>query len=212
MIARFLHRFNLVRFAAKIRRRRMFTPPTTLPDDPVTLQLILRAALAEIERLQLQLAGLRRNRFGRRSEQLDDATLQQGEEDLEQSVAEQQAGLDAVLPPADAPSPEPDAASADPSRAKPAKRNRGALPANLPRVEVIVDIDDKVCPCCGGTLHVIGEDRAEMLDYVPAQFRVRVIRRPRYGSGAVRRLSCRRPRRTVQSMAAWRPRRCSRMS
>ena len=162
-------------------RRRMFTPPTTLPDDPVMLQLILRAALAEIERLQLQLAGLRRNRFGRRSEQLDDATLQQGEEDLEQSVAEQQAGLDAVLPPADAPSPEPDAASADPSRAKPAKRNRGALPADLPRVEVIVDIDDKVCPCCGGTLHVIGEDRAEMLDYVPAQFRVRVIRRPRYG-------------------------------
>ena len=162
-------------------RRRMFTPPTTLPDDPATLQLILRAALAEIERLQLQLAGLRRNRFGRRSEQLDDATLQQGEEDLEQSVAEQQAGLDAVLPPADAPSPEPDAAPADPPRAKPAKRNRGALPADLPRVEVIVDIDDKACPCCGGTLHVIGEDRAEMLDYVPAQFRVRVIRRPRYG-------------------------------
>jgi transposase len=157
----------------------MFTAPTTLPDDPAALQLMLRAALAEIERLQLQLAGLRRNRFGRRSEQLDDATLQRGEEDLEQSVAEQQAGLDAVLPPAGAPSPEPDAANAP--RAKPAKRNRGALPADLPRVEVIMDIDDKVCPCCGGSLHVIGEDRAEMLDYVPASFRVRVIRRPRYG-------------------------------
>jgi hypothetical protein len=162
----------------------MFTPPTTLPDDPATLQLILRAALAEIERLQLQLAGLRRNRFGRRSEQLDDATLQQGEEDLEQSVAEQQAGLDAVLPPADAPSPEPDVAPDKAPRAKPAKRNRGALPADLPRVEVVVDIDDKACPCCGGTLHAIGEDRAEMLDYVPAQFRVRVIRRPRYGCRA----------------------------
>jgi transposase len=160
---------------------RMFTPPTILPDDPATLQLILRAALAEIERLQLQLAGLRRDRFGRRSEQLDDATLQQGEEDLEQSVAEQQAGLDAVLPPADAPSPKPDAAPDKTPRAQPAKRNRGALPVDLPRVEVIVDIDDKACPCCGGALHVIGEDRAEMLDYVPAQFRVRVIRRPRYG-------------------------------
>ena len=107
MIARFLHGFNLARFAAKFMHRRMFTPPSTLPDDPATLQLILRAALAEIERLQLQLAGLRRNRFGRRSEQLDDATLQQGEEDFEQSVAEQQAGLDAVLPPVDAPSAEP---------------------------------------------------------------------------------------------------------
>src|SRR5271165_3597864 len=113
-------------------RSRMFTAPSTLPDDPVTLQLILRAALAEIERLQLQLAGLRRNRFGRRSEQLDDATLRQGEEDLEQSVAEQQAGLDAVLPAAEAPSPEPDAAPDEAPRGRSAKRNRGALPAHLP--------------------------------------------------------------------------------
>jgi hypothetical protein len=161
----------------------MFTAPTTLPDDPAVLQLILRAALAEIERLQLQLAGLRRNRFGRRSEQLGDATLQQGEEDLEQSMAEQQAALDAILSPADEPPPEPDTGPRPPRLRIPQspRRNRGALPADLPRVEVIVDIDDKACPCCGGTLHVIGEDRAEMLDYVPAQFRVKVIRRPRYG-------------------------------
>ena len=158
--------------------RRMFTAPATLPDDPPTLQLILRAALAEIERLQLQLAGLRRNRFGRRSEQLGDEQLQQGIEDLEQSVAEQQAGLDAAA--ATEPSkPEPNAAASPP--AKPSKRNRGALPAHLPRVELIVDVEDKACPCCGGTMHVIGEDRAEMLDYVPARLRVRVIRRPRYG-------------------------------
>ena len=31
---------------------------------------------------------------------------------------------------------------------------------------------------------MIGEDQAEMLDYVPAQFRVRLIRRPRYGCRA----------------------------
>jgi transposase len=49
---------------------------------------------------------------------------------------------------------------------------------------LVVDVEDKACPCCGGTLHVIGEDRAEMLDYVPAQVRVRVIRRPRYGCRA----------------------------
>ncbi len=150
----------------------MFTAPTDLPDDPATLQLILRAALAEIERLQLLIAGLQRNRFGRRSEQLDDEALQQGVEDLEQSVAEQVAGLEAAA------SPEADA---DRRRAKPVKRNRGALPAHLPRVEVVVDVDDKACPCCGGGLHRISEDSAEMLDYVPAQLRVRVIRRPRYG-------------------------------
>ena len=98
---------------------RMFTPPTILPDDPATLQLILRAALAEIERLQLQLAGLRRDRFGRRSEQLDDATLQQAEEDLEQSMAEQQAGLDAVLPPPDAPPPRRETAIGEESDGQP---------------------------------------------------------------------------------------------
>ena len=67
----------------------MFTAPTVLPDDPAALQLILHAALAEIERLRLLIAGLQRNRFGRRSERLDDATFQQGVEDLEQSLAEQ---------------------------------------------------------------------------------------------------------------------------
>src|ERR687883_94022 len=61
------------------------------------------------------------------------------------------------------------------------RRNLGSLPAHLPRVEVLVDVEDKSCPCCGGTLHVIGEDTSEMLDVVPAQLRVKVLRRPRYG-------------------------------
>ena len=74
----------------------VFTAPTALPDDPATLQQILRAALAEIERLQLLIAGLQRNRFGRRSEKLDDETVQQGIEDLEQSLAEKMAGLEAA--------------------------------------------------------------------------------------------------------------------
>jgi transposase len=159
----------------------VFTAPTVLPDDPAALQLILQAALAEIERLRLLIAGLQRNRFGRRSERLDDAAFQQGVENLEQSLAEQVARLDAAASAAAIARPEP---TPCPPRTEPAKRNRGALPAHLPRIEVVIDVDDKACPCCGGTLHVIGEDRAEMLDYVPAQLRVRVIRRPRYGCRA----------------------------
>jgi transposase len=159
----------------------MFTAPAALPDDPATLQLILRAALAEIERLQLMIAGLQRNRFGRRSEKLDDDQVQQGIEDIEQSIAEQQAGLDAAAAAAEGSTPKPDAALLAAPRPQPAKRNRGALPAHLPRIEVIIDVEDKACPCCGGTMHVIGEDRAEMLDYVPAQLRVKMIRRPRHG-------------------------------
>jgi transposase len=93
------------------------------------LQAILRAALAEIERLQLQIAGLQRHRFGRRSERLDEATLEQGIEDLEQSVADRMAGLEAAMPPVPAAK-----AAPDPPQSKPPKRNRGALPAHLVRV------------------------------------------------------------------------------
>ena len=58
------------------------------------------------------------------------------------------------------------------------------MPKHLPREEVVIEPEDRACPCCGGALHVIGEDVAEQLDVVPAHFKVRVIRRPRYGCRA----------------------------
>ncbi len=64
------------------------------------------------------------------------------------------------------------------------RTNRGALLTHLPRVETLVDIDSTACPCCSGVLHKIGEDVSERLDLVPAQFRVLVIRRPRYACRA----------------------------
>lgn len=59
----------------------VFTVPSPLPDDPTRLRQLLLAAIAEIERQRLQIAALQRNRFGRRSEQLNDETLAQGLED-----------------------------------------------------------------------------------------------------------------------------------
>jgi hypothetical protein len=56
--------------------------------------------------------------------------------------------------------------------------NRGSLPAHLPHIEMVVDIEDHNCPCCGQAPHRIGEDAGERLDIVPAQFRVLVVRRP----------------------------------
>ncbi len=50
---------------------------------------------------------------------------------------------------------------------------------HLPRIEVVVNIKDKTCPCCQGELHWIGEDKSERLDLVPAQFRILVTRRPK---------------------------------
>jgi len=61
-------------------------------------------------------------------------------------------------------------------RARNRRGNRGALPARLPRIEVVIDIDNKICPCCQGELHRIGEDRSERLDLVPPQFRKNACR------------------------------------
>src|SRR5271165_773331 len=38
--------------------------------------------------------------------------------------------------------------------------------------------------CCGGAMHVIGEDRSQRLDVIPAQYRVLVTRRPKYACRA----------------------------
>jgi len=138
-----------------------------------TLRAEHDAAQAEIEKLRLLIRQLQRGRFGRRSERLGPDQLQLGLEDLEQTVAAAEAAQEEVA-----------ARSGTPRPPRVRRRNLGALPAHLPRVEVLVDVADKSCPCCGGALHVIGEDASEMLDLVPAQLRVRVIRRPRYGCRA----------------------------
>ncbi len=44
----------------------------------------------------------------------------------------------------------------------------------------MVDVASMICPGCSGTLHRIGEDVAERLEIVPTQFRVLVVRRPKY--------------------------------
>jgi transposase len=49
---------------------------------------------------------------------------------------------------------------------------------------MVIDIDAHTCPCCGNALHRIGEDTGERLDIVPAQFRVLVVRRPKYACRA----------------------------
>ena len=107
------------------------------------------AAQAEIEKLRLLIRQLQRGQFGRRSEKLDPDQLQLGLEDLEQAVAAAEAAQEEATARSGAPRP---------PRAR--RRNLGALPAHLPRVEVLVDVEDKGCPCCGGAMHVIGEDRA----------------------------------------------------
>src|SRR3954463_13175945 len=108
------------------------------------------AAQAEVEKLRLLIRQLQRGRFGRRSEKLDPDQLQLGLEDLEQTGAAAEAAQEEVA-----------ARSGTPRPPRVRRRNLGALPAHLPRVEVVLDVGDKSCPCCGGALDVLGEDTRE---------------------------------------------------
>lgn len=69
---------------------------------------------------------------------------------------------------------------------RPARRNQGKLPEHLQRVDVVIDIESHICPCCGGRLHKIGETVKEAFDVIPMQYRVKRIVRPRYGCRACR--------------------------
>ena len=139
-----------------------------LPDDPGMLKAMVLAERAESARLRQIIKELQRHRFGRRAESLPEDQLQLGLEEAEQVEAAGQAGDEEKAP------------AERVARAAKRRANRGALPVHLPRIETVVDVANPTCPCCSGTLHRIGEDVAERLDIVPAQFRVLVVRRPKY--------------------------------
>ncbi len=170
-------------------------PHAELPDDVEFLKRLVletRSALTlaesrihtqtlTIEQLRLQLARLKRLNFGRSSEQLDQriAQLQLALEDLEATQA---------MPPPVAPTP---------VVPRPVRR---PLPAHLPRettVHAPLAGDACTCPACGGVLRALGEDICEMLEYVPARFKVIRHVRPK--------LSCSRCQAIVQSESPSRP-------
>jgi hypothetical protein len=142
-----------------------------LPDDLKTLKAMVLARDVENARLIQIIKELQRHRFGRRAETLPEDQLLLGLEEAEQI---------------DAAGEEEKERSAPDRRAKAGKRraNRGALPAHLPRIEMVIDIEDHACSCCHNGLHRVGEDVSERLDVVPAQLRVIVVRRPKYGCRA----------------------------
>jgi len=166
----------------------------TLPDDVESLKRLVReqqsalvtarAELLEVqlvvEKLRFELARLKRQQYGRSSEQLD-AKIAQLEITLEDLEASQAARPTPVVTPVVEPA------------AKPVRR---PLPAQLPREE-IVHAAPCACPACGGELRSAGEDVAEMLEWVPAHYKVIRHVRPKF--------ACARCERLVQSPAPSRP-------
>ncbi len=120
---------------------------------------------ARIALLRGQLAKLRRLQFGRSSEKLDAAIVQL---ELALEDLEEESGAKAAAQPSVS-------AASELGKAKPSRR---PLPPHLPR-DVTLHQAACVCPACGGTLRLLGEDVTEVLDYVPASFRVTRHVRPK---------------------------------
>jgi len=133
---------------------------------------MLVAERHENERLRQIIKEMQRHRFGRRAETLPEDQLLLALEEADQVVASGEAESEEAAPAERA------------VHAARRRANRGSLPAHLTRIEMVVDIEDHACPCCRNALHRIGEDVSERLDIVPAQFRVLVVRRPKYACRA----------------------------
>ena len=151
----------------------------SLPDNPALLKALVNAQQAEIEHLKFIIAKFRRMQFGRRSEQMDETITQ-----LELALEELECGRGEQS--SDQPA-EPDEATeptAGPAPEVPTNPKRKPLPEHLPRDIVEHLPAECTCPDCGGTLKPLGEDVAEVLEYVPASFRVIRHVRPKLACAA----------------------------
>jgi transposase len=163
-------------------------PADSLPDDIETLKAMVIAAQAArveaeakakarnmeaevrarellIEQMKFTIKKLRHERFGQSSErhavleQLE-LSLAEMEEDASQAEAAAQLAVNAAA--------HANIKVAACERRKPARR---PLPEHLPR-ERIVYPSPSACPCCGGSLHKLGEDITETLEVIPRQWKV----------------------------------------
>lgn len=84
------------------------------------------------------------------------------------------------------PEPKQAAPEEEPTKSPRKQPKRKPLPKDLPREVVVHDIpeEDKVCVCCNGALHKIGEDKSEKLEFIPAQVKVIEHIRPKYACRA----------------------------
>ena len=156
--------------------------PDALPNDVDALHALVLAERAEKrllieerdelnaanEKLHHLIAVLRRARFGCKSERLSEDQLALVLEELETANAKTEAEE------------EKKDEGLKRERTKKRRANRGALPAHLQRIEQVIEPQSTLCPFCGKAMHVIGEEKSERLDKVPAIFRVIVTRRPKY--------------------------------
>jgi transposase len=165
-----------------------------LPDDPQALKQLLMGREALISSLMSEITRLRRWRFGRSAESLDESICPQlaladlTTPECAEPAAEHQSGR--------VPSQDSTVSELQP-RIERQRRAPRALPPHLPRHRIVHPPKSCQCPECGAALRRLGEDVSEMLDYVPGYFQVIQHVRPK--------MSCARCSNIVQRAAPSRP-------
>jgi transposase len=163
-----------------------------LPDDIETLKRLLIDRDEMIAKLMVEIARLKRWRFGRSAEQTDAALrqLQLALSDLQVLATCEVAAPDTV--------PVAESTQAPPPTHSPRlRRVPRAFPAHLPRETIVHAPASCTCPDCGAAMRKLGEDISEMLDFVPGYFKVLRHVRPK--------LSCGNCARVIQLPAPSRP-------
>jgi len=123
----------------------------------------------ENEHLKLLVHKYRHMLFGRNSEKLPSGAFGQ----LDLSLDEQAQDVEKVEA-------HMAAAKEPPSSPQSPRHGRRPLPPHLPRDIIEHTPDGTCCPDCGGALKPLGEDVSEVLEYVPASFRVQRHVRPKF--------------------------------
>ena len=136
----------------------------------------LHAAQTKIQALTLELAHLKRMRYGVKSETLAPELRDLFQETLAADVAAAEAELARRQADADA--------SPAPPRPPRERAGRQPLPEQLPRIEHRHEPESCTCGQCGRDLVLIGEDVSEQLDIEPARFFVHRHIRPQYACRA----------------------------
>lgn len=141
-----------------------------LTTDIEELHTIIASMGDEIRRLKEQLALATHHRFGRKSEGFSPDQLQLFMTPDVEIIEEEKE----VKEPSSPSSTEP-------------KKTRTVRQAVIIRkdtdvesVELDLDDADKVCDCCQGALHKIGEDRSLQVEYIPHKTKVIATVRPKY--------------------------------
>lgn len=141
------------------------TEATRQAAEAARLKASLQHAETKIQALTLELAHLKRLRYGVKSEALTAEQRDLFQETLETDLAAVEAETEQAAP---AP------------RKKRERAGRQPLPPHLPRIEIRHEPDTCTCGQCGQGLVQIGIDVSEQLDVEPARFTVLRHLRPQY--------------------------------